>query len=50
MSVPVGRDQDRDSDDFLLPHQSRTVLLEFTDSNHGRITYAPRLLNVVPTP
>ena len=50
VSVRVDQDGDHDRDDFLRPHESRTVLLEFTDSNSGRIDYTPRLLNVVPTP
>ncbi len=41
---------DDDADDVLRPHEFRLVVLEFSDSNKGPITYTPRLLPVTPAP
>ncbi len=49
VSVPIG-DNDADRDDFLRPHESRTVTLEFLDPSAGAITYNTRILNVTPAP
>ncbi len=45
------RDHDSDADDnVLLPHQSKTVTLEFIDPSGDAITYDTRVLSVTPTP
>ncbi len=44
ISVPTG------GDDFLRPHEVKTVTLEFADPGHAPISYNTRVLDVVPAP
>jgi phosphatidylinositol-3-phosphatase len=44
ISVPTG------GDDFLRPHEVKTVTLQFADPGHAAINYDTRLLDVVPAP
>lgn len=49
VSVPVG-DGDNDNDEFLLPFETRRVLLEFSDPSSGNIDFSNRVLDVTPAP
>jgi hypothetical protein len=44
IGVPTG------GDDFLLPHEVKTVTLEFADPGNAPISYNTRVLDVVPAP
>jgi hypothetical protein len=48
ITVPIS--DGGDDDNFLRPHESRTVLLEFFDPSGNAINYGTRVLSVTPTP
>jgi hypothetical protein len=50
VSVDVGGDGDREHDEILRPHETRTVRLQFLDPSGAAITFDTRVLSVTPAP